>query len=443
MARKAFSLLLCFSLLLVIFSLPTHALSFSDGLPSLSMAKHVYFANTDAKRILAKRDDELRIAPSSTTKIMTGLVALELGITRMNEWITVSEEMLRDVKGSHLGLVAGDQLRIRDVIAATVCGGFNDAAYVLAIALCGSSAAFVEQMNQKAKALGATQTVYVNPTGYDAQGAYTTLSDIVKIATQATKNDAYMEWSSHVVYDFVLNNTQESVRIFNRNALICAHYADGYLNEHAMGMIAGHTDDGYCLVTNAKIAGENYLCIIMGAAENGDVIGSYQIANALIRYAKENLGRVTVMEAGMPICSVPITLALPNTKVGTTELTASVLQDVTVFAPKTAKIGTDITYRYYLFDETLKAPIFPNTQVGCVDIYLGDELLETVPLLVTESMDASRFLIVMEHIKSFIMSRKALLSLIAFLILFPVGYYVCFLKPHKKVWKSKHYRYYS
>ena len=92
------------------------------------------------------------ISPSSTVKIMTACIALETDIPR-DKVITVTSEMLDGVVGRNMRLDVGDRVTYDDLLYATVCGGYNDAAHALALTVSGSITEFVDLMNEKPGAL--------------------------------------------------------------------------------------------------------------------------------------------------------------------------------------------------------------------------------------------------------------------------------------------------
>ena len=436
------ALLLLTAMLLLLCPSSALAVSFEDGLPSLGGASTVYFATLDGSRVLARKDSGKRIAPSSTAKMMAGLVAIELIGDRLQEPVTVTDAMLTGVEGTYMELAAGDTLTYYDLLCGMICGGYNDAAYVLAHALCGSADAFVERMNIRALELGLSDTVYKNPSGYDKSGMYTTLTDVVRLATHMTGVPLYMEISSLPQYTVHLIGSQQEIRVHNRNALFSQFYQAGYTNRYADGLIAGMTDAGYCTVTLITIRGIRYLCAVMGATKVNGEIHSYKLVNSLTDYAYERLGYTTVLKAGQTVCSVPLRFANPNHTEKTSELRAEVTEDVTVFVPVAAEVGKDITYRYYLYRDEQTAPVQKGTRLGTVDVLLGDELLCSVQLVAAEGAEANAFLLWLESVRRFLLSRGMLLSLLCCICLL-TPYLVHIAKQRKKTASKVYYRYFS
>ena len=135
------------------------------------------------------RDIDRPIFPASTTKIMTILLALEN--LRLDDRVTVSERATR-VQPTKLDLKAGEQYRVRDLLYGVVLKSANDAAVVLAEAVAGSEAKFVEMMNRRAARIGARHTRFANAHGLPSDGRqYSTARDMALIFREALKKDFF------------------------------------------------------------------------------------------------------------------------------------------------------------------------------------------------------------------------------------------------------------
>ena len=100
--------------------------------------------------------------PASTTKILTAYIALKEG--NLDDVITVSENALNlDPDSSTCGLIAGDQITLRDLLFGLMMKSGNDAAVAIAEYISGDVTAFAAKMNEEARMLGATKSNFVNP----------------------------------------------------------------------------------------------------------------------------------------------------------------------------------------------------------------------------------------------------------------------------------------
>jgi D-alanyl-D-alanine carboxypeptidase len=126
---------------------------------------------------------------ASLTKLMTALVALEH--LRLTDVITVQPEDIQ-VVGTNMGLVAGERIRVIDVLQGMLIPSSNDAAKTIAHAAAGSETKFIAWMNQKARDLGMYNTKFVNVTGLDglddSTSNFSTAYDLARLVNEALKN---------------------------------------------------------------------------------------------------------------------------------------------------------------------------------------------------------------------------------------------------------------
>ncbi len=141
-------------------------------------------------RVLYAKNPELRLMPASTTKLMTALVAIER--VNIKDVVTVSRNAV-NVAPTKSGFKEGDRVTVETLLYAALMKSANDAAVALAEAAAGTEEQFVQLMNRKALALGATDTKFINPNGLPGKGQYTTAYDLSKIMRQAIKHPVLKE----------------------------------------------------------------------------------------------------------------------------------------------------------------------------------------------------------------------------------------------------------
>ena len=95
------------------------------------------------------------------------------------------------MEGSSLYLKAGERITVRELLYGLMLRSGNDAAVALAIATAGSMEAFVGRMNEKAQALGLTNTHFENPNGLDGEVHYSTARDLAKLSVCAMQNETF------------------------------------------------------------------------------------------------------------------------------------------------------------------------------------------------------------------------------------------------------------
>jgi serine-type D-Ala-D-Ala carboxypeptidase (penicillin-binding protein 5/6) len=174
--RQAFASLV--GALLLTLSSPLHAEA-PDPYPS---AARSYLLVLD-QQLLWQRAPTQRLQPASLAKLLTALVVLDSDWDA-ERWITVSK-YAAGVPPSRLGLKAGEQITAGAALAAMLIRSANDACRALVESVTSDLTAFRSRMNERATKLGMSDSSFVDPCGFDAQGQYTTATDLLKLARTA------------------------------------------------------------------------------------------------------------------------------------------------------------------------------------------------------------------------------------------------------------------
>lgn len=153
--------------------------------PPQVSAKSAALLDGTTGECLYVKNGEQRALIASTTKIMTGLLVCEAG--ELDRTVTVPDAAV-GLEGSSMYLKKDETLTRRDLLYGMMLHSGNDAALTLAISVSGSEAAFVRQMNLRARALGLTQTHFANPHGLDSGENYSTALDLAHLRRQQLQN---------------------------------------------------------------------------------------------------------------------------------------------------------------------------------------------------------------------------------------------------------------
>ncbi len=133
-----------------------------------------------------------KLYPASTTKILTAYLAIKYG--DLNDIVTVSEKAATQASDSSVcGLIAGDQMSLRDLLYGLMMRSGNDAAVAIAEHISGDVDSFATLMNEEATAMGATTSHFVNPHGLPDEEHYTSVYDLYLIFQTAVKVDTFRE----------------------------------------------------------------------------------------------------------------------------------------------------------------------------------------------------------------------------------------------------------
>jgi len=175
---------------LVVFLLITiHALRIMASGEEIQ-ARSAVVMDASTGRVLYAKNPELRLMPASTTKLMTALITVEK--VNLKDVVTISRNAV-NVAPTRSGFKAGDEVTVETLLYAALMKSANDAAVALAEAVAGTEKEFVQLMNMKAIALGATDTKFINPNGLPGKGQYITAYDLSKIMRQAIKHPVLKE----------------------------------------------------------------------------------------------------------------------------------------------------------------------------------------------------------------------------------------------------------
>ena len=319
-----------------------------ESFPEITGASHAYVYNFESNKVVfSKGAGDVKIAPASTVKIMSGLVALEYLSDRQDEYVTLTKEMLQGVEGYTVNLSYGETLKIKDLLYGLICGGGNDAAIAIAVICAGSVEEFVNKMNDTAAAFGMKDTFYTNPTGIDDPKMRTTLNDTVIISKKAIDNELFVKMSSANSHSYTLKNSGETRTVANRNGLISSYSAIGYQNKKVKGLNAGMTDaGGYCVSAYAESGQDSYLCIIMGGIETSSgKIMSYTNANLLLSYYFSNYTYTKIAEKNDSVGEITVELALPTNGGQAVVVDCIIENDIYAFAPSGIDYKKDLTYK--------------------------------------------------------------------------------------------------
>lgn len=179
-------------------------------------AKAAIIMDADTGEVLWSKNPHLKLQPASTTKVLTGIVAIERSsMTRLCE---VSKQAA-GTQASRINLRPGDELPVRDLLYALLLKSANDAGVVLAENIGGSVDRFAKLMNAKAKAIGAFDSNFVNPHGLPARGQYTTAYDLSLMLRYAIQKPEFTQVALTKEYMIDMEH-RRPIKLKNHNRLL-------------------------------------------------------------------------------------------------------------------------------------------------------------------------------------------------------------------------------
>lgn len=228
--------------------------------------------NTDV--IYAQNVHE-QMHPASLTKVMTALVAMKYG--SMDQVLTATNSVYISEKGAQLcGLKAGDSMTLSQALYILLMYSANDVAMLIAEGVGGSVDEFLVLMNEEAKALGATNTNFMNPHGLTQDNHYTTAYDMYLIFNEAIKYETFREIIHMTSYSTVYydkNGKEKELDIRTTNRFLREGDMKAPDNVTVMGGKTGTTNAaGHCLVLLSRdTAGAPYISVILRSTSSDDL----------------------------------------------------------------------------------------------------------------------------------------------------------------------------
>ena len=167
-------------------------------------------------QIIYNKNAHQKMYPASTTKILTGLLAVEYG--NMADNITYSHDAIYGIErgSSHASISVGEVLTLEQSMYALSIESANDAAAGIGEYLEEKTGKNLSDlMNERAKAAGANNSNFVNPHGLPDKNHYTTAYDLAMIARECIKYDTFKEVFTAKTYSIPPTNKQSQTRTFN------------------------------------------------------------------------------------------------------------------------------------------------------------------------------------------------------------------------------------
>jgi len=218
--------------------------------PGLSARAYLLY-DVDADAVLLTHNTAVALPPASLTKLMTALLILESGA--LTETVTVRGADL--IGNASMGLVAGEERTVEELLWGLLIPSGNDAAMALARHHAGSVDSFVQQMNTRARALGLHQTQFANPHGLDAENHVSSAADLLILTRLLWDKPLFrtiVRTAETVIGDHPLRSTNEFLG----------------LEETVNGVKTGTSDAaGQCLITGLELAGHQVFVVVLGSTD--------------------------------------------------------------------------------------------------------------------------------------------------------------------------------
>ena len=376
---KKFKIMMIIVLLFVSFCFSVYAESESSEIETLSPVALLMDAKTG--KVLYEKNGYEQNYPASTTKLMTAILTVEN--CNLTDIAKVSYNAVFSVPYDYTNaaLQVDEELTIEELLNVLLIPSANDAGYVLAEHIAGSTESFASMMNTKALEIGCLNTHFTNPSGIHEEDHYSTAYDLALIGRYAMQYDTIMNIVCKTSYRLPVTNKYDSEdRYFVTTNSMLRESFTNYYDSRVTGLKTGYTEHSLdCIVATAKQDDLELIAVILGAGytESG-LRQKYLDCHTLFDYGFANYAITSIVNQNDVCQNIKVEGATSETE----NLNLVYKDSISAFVPKTLDVSTltpTITLR-----EDLKAPISAGETLGKVEYTVEDVTYSTDLLAQTD-----------------------------------------------------------
>lgn len=377
MKTKNFFILLFFTFLIIFFSSSTCTATseISQG-PNVSCGS-AFLMDNNTTKVLYRKDENKRMFPASTTKILTAIIALEN--CNLNDVVTASYDAVMSVPEGYTSanIKIGETLTVEQLLDLMMVISANDAANVLAEHVAGSMNSFITMMNTKVYELGLKDTHFTNCFGLHDENHYTTAHDLAYIMRYCLKNTNFRKIAGKASCAIPETNLSGIRSYASTNELIVPD-SSNYYQYTTSGKTGFTTEAKECLVSTAYKDNLELINVVLGSDNR------FVDSIAIYKYAYSNFSIQNVVHEGDYIHQVTIKNATYTTK----ELNLLASETIPILIPNSINIA-EIVPQITLNNNALIAPIEENSAVGVVS-YTVNGITYSSKIVAAHDVQASK-----------------------------------------------------
>jgi D-alanyl-D-alanine carboxypeptidase (penicillin-binding protein 5/6) len=262
-----------------------------------------FLIDADSKEVILSKNSDVKIAPSSMTKIMTAYVVFDQikkkKISLENQCLIGKDAWRKS--GSSMFLNYGDIVSVDDLLKGLLVVSGNDAAIALAEASADGIDNFIAMMNIKARQIGLKNSHFKNPHGLNEDGHYMTLRDLANLIIAI-----YRDFPEYASYLSISEFTYRNITQQNRNPLIKKNYEGGVI-----GGKTGHTNEGGYGVIGMVKRDHRRLVAVVNKAKSPKQ--REKIITELFDYGFNKYKKLTLFDKNQKIANLPVWLGKNKT----------------------------------------------------------------------------------------------------------------------------------
>ncbi len=410
--RHSLTRLICLFLIstlifIPLLSMPAASAKEEDGTNLKLYAQSAILMDADSGRILYEKDGQKVLPMASTTKIMTCILALEYG--SLDDYAAASSYAASMPK-VRLNVKANEYYKLEDLLYSLMLESHNDAAVVIAEHIAGSTEAFADMMNQKARDLGCFDTFFITPNGLDAtvtakdgtvRSHSTTAEDLARIMSycimDSPKREEFLKITRTSSYSFGSYKEKEGAFVPSGRTFQCNnHNAFLSMMDGALSGKTGFTGNaGYCYVGALRQDERTYVVALLACGWPNNKTYKWSDTKQLMNYGLDNYEYHTLSEAAYDESSLtPIKVingqvnqlgadAYTSLKI---DRNADTFSDDGLLLKKGEQIQVDCQ-----IEDQLTAPVAAGTKAGTIRYLVDGEVYKIEHIITSDTVPAIDF----------------------------------------------------
>lgn len=377
-------------------------------------SKYYVLMDKESGLILSQKDHETRIHPASITKVLTTITAIEMLEEQkipLNEMYQIPEEVITGVPriASTAGFKPLETVSIQDILHGVILPSGADATRAISMRLTQNPEGLAEPMNALAEKIGMTQSHFVNTSGLDEDGHYSTAYDLAKLVQYALKNDTFKKLYETVHY--TTTATPENPKGLEFTNLSLEH-AQNTGDTFMKGAKSGYTEGAERALSSYAKNGNTELIFVSVNAPNEEKPYT-PVIDALTMYQRV----FTDFKRVVPIPSFT-TIDEINIAKTKTKFPVQLPYDVVTFIPKEAS-DADLKIAVKPLNAQFSAPVEASTEMARVEVRYKDKLLATESIVNPNLIAISfsyKMINVLKYTIGFLLALLLLLLFVGFTI---------------------------
>lgn len=332
-------------------------------------AKSIILVDYNSGEVLKEDNADEKLPIASMVKMMTLLLTFEemdKGNLTLDTKITTTENA-SGMGGSQVFIDPYVTYTAEQMIKSVIMASANDASVALAEHISGSEDTFVKKMNERAKALGMTNTLYANCTGLPEPEQYSSARDVSILMKELLRHEIYFNYST-IWMDELIHPSGRKTELVNTNKLT------RYYKGCDAGKTGSTSEAGYCLCASAKRDDMRLISVVIGSKTGQD---RFNESASLFNYGFANFENKNIISSTTPL--------------GNIEVKRAKINEIEYYAEKPfyglcKKGETDAFKTEIELDDSISAPIKAGEKIGTITVIKDGQVKEEIAIVVKEDV---------------------------------------------------------